>query len=149
MRKIHINNDDNYATPPELYNQLNEKYRFDFDPCPYNEGEILVDGLDVDWGKSNFVNPPYSKALEESFIQKALYEKKRGNSSLFLIPVSTSTKLFHELIQPNADSIEFIKGRIKFGKRDMNGDFYLPLNKEGKTQTGTKDSMLVFFKGQS
>jgi hypothetical protein len=24
MKKIHINNDDNYATPPEFYNKLNK-----------------------------------------------------------------------------------------------------------------------------
>lgn len=148
MRKIHINNDDNYATPPELYNELNERFNFDFDPCPYNEGEILVDGLTIDWGKMNFVNPPYSGKLKEQFIIKAIEEMKKGNSSLFLIPVSTSTKVFHNYIIPYADNIEFVKGRIKFGKRDKDGNFYLPLNKEGKTQSGTKDTMLVFFKGK-
>ena len=45
MKNIHINNDDNYATPPELYNELNAEFDFDFDPCPYNEGEIINDGL--------------------------------------------------------------------------------------------------------
>lgn len=40
-----------------------------------------------------------------------------------LIPVSTSTKLFHDYIKPNATSIEFIKGRIKFGKLDKDGIF--------------------------
>ena len=65
MKNIHINNDDNYATPPELYNELNKEFNFDFDPCPYNEGEIINDGLKIDWGKSNFVNPPYSQKLKE------------------------------------------------------------------------------------
>lgn len=149
MRKIHINNDDNYATPPDLYNQLNKRFNFDFDPCQYNEGSILVDGLKVDWGKSNFVNPPYSQKLKEAFLTKAIEEMKKGNSSCFLIPVSTSTKVYHDLIKPNATLIEFVKGRIKFGKLDKNGTFYLPLNKNGKTQSGTKDSMIVYFKGQS
>ena len=26
MKNIHINNDDNYATPPELYNELNKEF---------------------------------------------------------------------------------------------------------------------------
>ena len=34
MKKIHINNDDNYATPPKLYEELNKRFNFDFDPCP-------------------------------------------------------------------------------------------------------------------
>lgn len=147
MKKIHINNDDNYATPPELYNELNQRFNFDFDPCPYNEEDIKVCGLKVNWGKMNFVNPPYTQKLKEAFLNKAIEEMNKGNSSVFLIPVSTSTKVFHEIIKPKATSIEFVKGRIKFGKRDKDGNFYLPLNKEGKTQSGTKDSMIVYFKG--
>ena len=153
MKNIHINNDDNYATPPELYEELNKRFNFDFDPCPYNENEIVNDGLKIEWGESNFVNPPYSdlKAtgfLKSSFIKKGIEEMKKGKLSVFLIPVSTSTKLFHDHIKPNATEIYFLKGRIKFGKIDKNGDFYLPLSKKGKTQTGTKDSMIVVFDGR-
>ena len=146
MKNIHINNDDNYATPPELYNELNKEFNFDFDPCPYNEGEIINDGLKIDWGKSNFVNPPYSQKLKEQFIIKGIEEMKKGNLSVFLIPVSTSTKLFHDYIKPNASEIRFLKGRVKFGKINNDGEFYYPLNKHGKVQSGTKDSMIVIFK---
>lgn len=145
---IHINNDDNYATPPEFYNELNLKFNFDFDQCPYNESEIIVDGLAIEWGDSNFVNPPYSRKLKEAFIKNGITEMKKGKICVFLIPVSTSTKLFHEWIKPNATEIEFVKGRIKFGKRDKDGNFYLPLNKNGKIQSGTKDSMIVIFNGK-
>ena len=48
MKNIHINNDDNYATPPELYDYLNNRFNFDFDPCPYNEGKILKNGLEIE-----------------------------------------------------------------------------------------------------
>jgi len=146
MSKIHINNDDNYATPPEFYDKLNRRFNFDFDPCPYNENEIVNDGLKINWGLTNFVNPPYSQKLKEAFVKKGIEEMKKGKTSVFLIPVSTSTKLFHKYIKPNADSIEFIEGRIKFGKIDSNGNFFLPLNSKGKTQSGTKDSMIVVFK---
>jgi len=145
MKKIHINNDDNYATPPEFYDKLNKQYNFDFDPCPYNEGEIINDGLKIDWGKSNFVNPPYSRKLKEAFIKKGIEESKKGKTCVFLIPVSTSTFLFHNYILQNAKRIDFVKGRIKFGKIDKDGNFYLPLNDKGETQSGTKDSMIVVF----
>jgi len=153
MKTIHINNDDNYATPPEIYNKLNEAFDFDFDPCPYNEGVIKVDGLKIEWGERNFVNPPYSDLkstgfLKSSFIKKGITEMAKGKLSVFLIPVSTSTKLFHEYIKPNATTIDFLKGRIKFGKIDKEGNFYIPLNTKGKTQTGTKDSMIVIFDGR-
>ena len=149
MKKIHINNDDNYATPPDFYNKLNERFNFDFDPCPYEENEVLINGLDIDWGNSNFINPPYSQKLKEEFIKKGIIEMKKGKLCVFLIPVSTSTKLFHDYIKPNATEIDFIRGRIKFGKIDENGKFYLPLNKKGKTQSGTKDSMIVVFDGRN
>lgn len=145
-KKIHIITDDNYATPPDFYEKLNKLHNFNFDPCPYNEGPILIDGLKIEWGSSNFVNPPYSQKLKRSFILKGIEEMKKGKFSLFLLPVSTSTKLFHEIILPNSTKIEFVKGRIKFGKIDKDGNFYLPLNSKGKTQSGTKDSMLVHFK---
>jgi len=145
MKKIHINNDDNYATPPELYEELNKEFNFDFDPCPYTENEIINDGLIVEWGNSNYINPPYSQKLKELFVIKAINESKKGKICVLLIPVSTSTKLFHDHIKPNAKEIRFLKGRIKFGKRDKNGNFYLPLNDKGKTQSGTKDSMIVVF----
>lgn len=148
MKKIHINNDDNYATPPEFYEELNSRFNFDFDPCPYNEGEITDCGLQKEWGKRSFINPPYSQKLKEQFIKKGIEEMDKGNLCVFLIPVSTSTKLFHECILPNATEIKFIKGRIKFGKYDAKGKFYLPLNKQGKTQSGTKDSMIVVFDGR-
>lgn len=145
MKNIHINNDDNYATPPELYNKLNERFNFDFDPCPYNDGEIIADGLKIEWGQSNFVNPPYSQKLKESFVLKAIEQQKKGKTSVFLIPVSTSTILFHNHILPNAKKIEFLKGRVKFGKLDKDGNFYYPLNKKGKISSGTKDSMIIVF----
>lgn len=153
MKKIHINNDDNYATPPDFYNKLNERFNFDFDPCPYDEGDITVDGLAIDWGERNYINPPYSdlKAsgyLKSSFVKKAIQESKKGKLCVMLLPVSTSTKLFHDYILPNATNIEFIKGRLKFGKLDHDGKWYLPLNKDGKSQTGTKDSMIVIFDGR-
>ena len=148
-KKIHINNDDNYATPPHIYKKLNDRFNFDFDPCPYNEKSIKVDVLLIDWRKSNFINPPYSRKLKEAFIIKGIEESKKGKLCVFLIPVSTSTKLFHEYIKPNANEIEFIKGRIKFGKINKNGNFYLPLNKFRKTQSGTKDSMIVVFGNES
>jgi hypothetical protein len=142
MRKIHINNDDNYATPPQLLKALHERFNFDFDPCPYCEGDPVLDGLSIEWGQSNFINPPYSRKLKEAFVLKGIEESKKGKLCVFLIPVSTSTKLFHDHIKPNATSIEFLRGRVKFGKLDGSGEFVT----SGKA--GTKDSMLVVFDGR-
>ena len=145
MKKIHIDNCDNWATPPDLYNELNARFNFDFDPCPYQEGPITVDGLKIPWGQCNFVNPPYSLQLKEAFIKKAIAEMAAGKTSVFLLPVSTSTNIFHDVIQKYG-KIEFLRRRVKFGKLDSAGNFYLPKNAAGKISSGTKDSMIVIFK---
>jgi len=134
---------DNWATPPELYNKLNDEFDFDFDPCPLCEGEIPdeKDGLKIEWGERNFVNPPYSRKLKDAFVKKALEESKKGKLCVLLIPVSTSTVLFHDVIQPNAKDIRFLRGRVKF----------IGINSEGVRVTnkcGQHDSMVVVFDGR-
>lgn len=89
-------------------------------------------------GGVNFVNPPYSKKLKEQFVIKAIEESKKGKTCVMLLPVSTSTKLFHEWIKPNAKEIRFLKGRVKF----------IGINTKGKmvtTKPGMHDSMIVVF----
>ena len=36
MKDRNLINSDNRKTPQDFYNKLNDKYNFDFDPCPYN-----------------------------------------------------------------------------------------------------------------
>ena len=44
--------EDNYSTPKELYNKLNEEFHFDFDPNPINPpGLREFDGLGS-WGEN-------------------------------------------------------------------------------------------------
>ena len=141
MKNRNIEHSDNWATPKEFYDKLNQEFNFDFDPCPLNLGEITPenDGLLIEWGESNFVNPPYSRELKEKFVLKAIEESKKGKLCVMLLPVSTSTKLFHEHILPNQKEIRFIKGRIKF----------LGINTKGEYVTNKApmhDSMIIVFK---
>jgi site-specific DNA-methyltransferase (adenine-specific) len=131
--KIRLVQHDNWATPKEVYNELDEEFHFDFDPCPL---DYKQDGLVCDWGKSNFINPPYSRTLKEGFIRRAFEESKKGNTCVMLLPVSTSTKIFHEIIYPNAE-IRFWKGRINFLADGKQNDKY---------KSGQMDSMIVIFK---
>jgi site-specific DNA-methyltransferase (adenine-specific) len=140
MKNRNLDHSDNWATPKDFYDQLNAEFNFDFDPCPLHLGEITDEnnGLIVEWGKSNFVNPPYSQKNKELFVKKAIEESKKGKLCVMLLPVSTSTKLFHDHIQPNAKEIRFVKGRIKF----------LGINTKGEYVTNKApmhDSMIVIF----
>lgn len=47
-----------------IYDELNKE--FDFDPCPLHHNIEDWDGLKIEWGKVNFINPPYSRKLKEA-----------------------------------------------------------------------------------
>ena len=69
---------DQWATPKETYDALNAEFHFDFDPCPLAE-EPEFDGLSVEWGRSTFCNPPYSKIKE--WVAKAHAEATGGGQN--------------------------------------------------------------------
>ena len=81
MKNRNLNHSNNWKTPNSLYSILDDEFHFDFDPCPYNEKEIILpheDGLLIDWGYMNFVNPPYSIKLKEAFVKRAIEFKLEG-----------------------------------------------------------------------
>lgn len=116
-----------------FYDALNAEFSFDHDPCPL----FGTEGLDGDWGSRNFVNPPYSRMLKAAFVRKAIEQSKKGKLCVMLLPVSTSTALFHDYIQPNAREIRFLRGRVIFAS--PHGIF------SGRPQ---HDSMVVVFGGK-
>ena len=135
MKNRNQNHSDNWATPKELYDKLNAQYNFDFDPCPLNSD---FDGLVIEWGKRNFINPPYSRKLKEAFVIKAIQESFKDKLCIMLLPVSTSTKLFHSYILPNAKDIQFLKGRVKFLGTNTKGEYVTD-------KAPMHDSMIVVF----
>ena len=118
---------DDWETPKDFLQELEKEFGKMFDPCPLNSN---FDGLKIGWKDVNFINPPYSRKLKEDFIRKAFKESKKGKICVMLLPVSTSTKIFHEVIYPNAE-IRFLKGRLKFS---------------GLKKVGQMDNMVVIFK---
>ena len=62
------------------------------------------------WFGRVFCNPPYDTTLITQFIKRCVEHK----NAIALTFARTDTRLFHELIFPNADSILFIKGRLSF-----------------------------------
>jgi len=58
------------------------------------------------------MNPPYGREIVD-WIKKAYEESKKGKLVVCLIPSRTDTQWWHKYIT-KADSIHFIKGRLKF-----------------------------------
>lgn len=164
MKNRNLEHSDNWGTPPLFYEKLNEEFNFDFDPCPLNTGVITPDkdGLLIEWGNRNYINPPYSQKLKEAFIARAINQSKKGKLCVMLLPVSTSTKVFHTLIKPNASEIRFIQGRVSFigiNDKGQKVNYHLIqkvtnetiiVNGEEKPlyvkNSGQHDSMIVVFK---
>jgi len=132
MKNRNLNHKDDWATPKAFYDTLDAEFHFDYDPCPLNGTE----GFTKEWGQRNFINPPYSRKLKEAFVKKAIEQAKGGRLCVLLLPVSTSTALFHDWIKPNAKEIRFVRGRIKFLGINTKGEYVTD-------KTPMHDSMIV------
>jgi DNA N-6-adenine-methyltransferase Dam len=98
-----------WRTPEKLYAALNAEFHFDFDPCPIE----ATDGLIQSWaGKRVYCNPPYGPKTAD-FLRKA----GEAEIAVFLVPSRTDTKWFHEIVLPRAKEIRFIKGRVHFNDK--------------------------------
>lgn len=114
---------DEWATPQELFNNLDDLFHFDLDPCCTYENHkcknyftICENGLNQSWfNKVVFCNPPYSDI--KNWVKKCYNESFYNNAFVvLLIPSRTDTKYFHDYICGNCE-IYFIKGRLKFNNK--------------------------------
>lgn len=122
-------NSDEWATPPEIFEQLNSEFDFNLDVCATDKNHKCQNyftesenGLAQKWGGYRcFCNPPYSQIAE--WVKKAHAESfNPGTVVVLLIPARTDTKYFHEYIQHRAE-VRFIKGRLKFGASKNSAPF--------------------------
>lgn len=93
-----------WLTPPVLFDRLNAEFSFDFDPCPCPRPSGY-NSLEIPWGRSNFVNPPFLKADAPfggpaAFVRKAIQERDAGNTSVLVLPLPHSLGL---LMQAGAE----------------------------------------------
>lgn len=114
---------DQWSTPQDFYDKLNNEFRFDLDPCAdeYNHkcNKYFTEkdnGLNMNWGGyCVFCNPPYGRQINK-WVEKCYNESKKPNTTVvMLIPARTDTQYFHQYIYNKAKEIRFIKGRLKFG----------------------------------
>lgn len=113
---------DNWATPPEVFKDLDNEFKFTLDPCASKENHKCdkyftkeENGLLQDWGGQRvYCNPPYGRSVGD-WVEKAAKESRKENTTVvMLLPARTDTKWFHKYIYGRA-TIRFIRGRLKFG----------------------------------
>ena len=122
---------DEWATPQDFFDKLNDEFHFTLDPCAdefnhkcqkyFTEQQ---NGLIQDWsGETVFCNPPYGRETQH-WVQKCFSEVYSGNCpcAVMLIPARTDTRWFHKYIYKKAE-IRFIKGRLKFGDSENAAPF--------------------------
>lgn len=112
-----------WETPKELFNELNQEFNFDIDVAATKENSKCKmfftendNALGKNWSEYGnvFCNPPYDSKLQNEFIKKA-YEESLKNKVVIvlLIPARTDTKRWHDYILGKAE-VRFLKGRLKF-----------------------------------
>ena len=42
MKNRNLDHSDNWETPKYLYDELNQEFNFNFDPCPLHHGDCLL-----------------------------------------------------------------------------------------------------------
>lgn len=110
--KSRVSKSDDWATPKDVYDSLNQEFNFDDDPCPLQmQGLPLLDGLSREWGSRCFMNPPYSNPTP--WVRRAYQESLNGKLVVGLLRGDTSTIWFHDWVLPFA-KLRFIKGRLCF-----------------------------------
>jgi hypothetical protein len=95
--KFHVGNSQDqkhyWITPAWLMADLQLEFQFDFDPCPHPKPPDF-DGLTCEWGKSNYVNPPFGSVIHQgrkkgmtAWVRKALVEHAKGKRVVMVYPL--------------------------------------------------------------
>lgn len=121
---------DERITPPEIWNPLNEEFRFTVDVAASHKNrkcerfyDLSLDGLAQSWkGERVWCNPPYSGCAE--WVRKASSEVRSGDCHLavLLLPSNrTEQTWWHAYIEPYRElrdgkvRTRFLRGRPRFG----------------------------------
>lgn len=129
--EFHEDSSDEFGTPAEFHRPLADAVGgFDLDPASGAENQPLAstrytkedDGLAQEWFGTVWLNPPFSEKTR--WVRKTRAEVAEGNveTAVVLLPVDTSTKLFHNHVTESA-AICFVKSRLSFDGGDRNPNF--------------------------
>ena len=119
---------DNWSTPADFFEDISERFgSFDLDPCAdhdnakanvyYTKAE---NGLSKEWKGKVWMNPPYGREIIK-WMKKAYESSLDGAMVVCLVPSRTDTRWWHEYAMKG--TVEFIKGRLKFGDSKNSAPF--------------------------
>ena len=115
---------DEWQTNQELWNKLDKQYKFNFDCCAsednvkteiYTSNFLSFVGLskcEVGW-----MNPPFSKAMD---MFKHFFKVVKSGVAIYRCD-NMETKIWQDVILPNATWIFIPKGRINYEGMDGKG----------------------------
>jgi phage N-6-adenine-methyltransferase len=115
---------DEWETPRGFFDAVNAVYRFGLDVCATHANAKCErhftkeeDGLSQSWRGMCWMNPPYGRAIA-SWVKKA-YESslEPGTVVVCLLPARTDTAWWHDYVIAHAESVHFIRGRLRFSGR--------------------------------
>lgn len=125
---LFTSNTDLWATPQAFFNKYNDIYHFTLDVCATPENAKCEryftkeeDGLKQEWTGVCWMNPPYGREISK-WVKKAYESSLKGATVVCLLPARVDTSWFHDYIFPYA-SVEFIRGRLKFGDAKNSAPF--------------------------
>lgn len=129
MNPVHFSSaTDDWATPQDFFDKLNNQFRFTLDVCA-SEGNAKCarfftrddDGLSKSWEGIAWMNPPYGRGIDQ-WMRKA-YESARENGAtvVCLVPARTDTRWWQNYASKG--EVFFVPGRLKFGDAKANAPF--------------------------
>lgn len=119
-------NSNEWETPQNLFDELNEEFDFNLDPSSTDENAKCEnhytkedDGLSKSWsGYRVFCNPPYGREIKD-WVKKAF---ESNTLVVMLLPARTDTSWFHDYIYKKQE-IRFIRGRLHFNNSKNSAPF--------------------------
>lgn len=124
--ELHFSSKSNeWETPQELFNSLDNHYHFTLDVCATPENAKCKkfftqadNGLIQDWSNDIcFMNPPYGKEIGK-WMEKAY---SSNATVICLVPARTDTRWWHDFAMNG--TIRFLKGRLKFNGHKNSAPF--------------------------
>lgn len=109
---------DDWATPQDLYDDLNKEFHFTTDVCA-SEHNAKCDhyfsagqnGLNQTWEGVCWMNPPYGRQISK-WVHKAYQSSLNGATVVCLLPARTDTRWWNQFCVRG--EIRFLQGRLKF-----------------------------------